>query len=150
GPVRLGSPDLLSEESSMAGTANKKGLENSPADVLECTRLETAEEIRQAILARRVPRGRSPSGQKTTSAPPAPAAEVQPERPGQRPPMALLVILDDGRQDGERVRLRGDRTVIGRSEGDVRIPHDLAISGRHAELVRQKTGHGHRWFLADL
>jgi pSer/pThr/pTyr-binding forkhead associated (FHA) protein len=64
--------------------------------------------------------------------------------------MALLCILDDGRPDGEKVRLRGDRCVLGRTEGDVVIPHDAMMSGRHAELLRQKTSSGYRWVLNDL
>jgi hypothetical protein len=48
------------------------------------------------------------------------------------------------------VRLRAERTVIGRTEGDVRIPHDGAVSGQHAELVRQRAGNGFRWALVDL
>jgi pSer/pThr/pTyr-binding forkhead associated (FHA) protein len=35
-------------------------------------------------------------------------------------------------------------------EGDIRIPHDLQMSGRHAEIVRQKSGSGYRWHLVDL
>jgi pSer/pThr/pTyr-binding forkhead associated (FHA) protein len=64
--------------------------------------------------------------------------------------MALLCILDDGKPDGEWVRLRADRTVIGRSEGHVLIPHDGLVSGQHAEIVRQATEHGYRWVLLDL
>ncbi len=75
---------------------------------------------------------------------------TQPERPVQRPPMALLCILDDGRSEGEWVRLRDDITVIGRTEGDVRVPHDELLSSRHAQLVRQSAPSGHRWVLIDL
>jgi pSer/pThr/pTyr-binding forkhead associated (FHA) protein len=81
-----------------------------------------------------------------------PVAEAEPllERPVERPPMALLCILDDGKADGEWVRLRAERTLIGRTEGDVRIPHDGLMSGRHAELVRQRGPKGYRWSLVDL
>ena len=41
--------------------------------------------------------------------------------------MATLCILDDGRDDGEWVRIRGDKVVIGRNEGDICIPHDTMI-----------------------
>ena len=44
------------------------------------------------------------------------------------------------REKEEWLRLRGDRVVIGRSEGDVLIPHDAMISGRHAELSRRVEG----------
>jgi pSer/pThr/pTyr-binding forkhead associated (FHA) protein len=76
--------------------------------------------------------------------------EPQPELPVLRPPTALLCVLDDGKLDGEWVRLRADRVVIGRTEGDVRIPHDGLISGRHAEIVRERRSQGPRWLLTDL
>lgn len=107
------------------------------------TRPESDEEIRQAIQARRTQRGQP-------AAATDPDADVQPDQPVQRPPMALLCILDDGKSDGEWVRLRADRTVIGRTDGDVRIPHDGLMSGRHAEIVRQPTRKGFRWILLDL
>ena len=46
-------------------------------------------------------------------------------RPVLRASMALLHVIDDGRETGETVRMRGDRLVIGRHEGDVVVPHDL-------------------------
>jgi pSer/pThr/pTyr-binding forkhead associated (FHA) protein len=66
--------------------------------------------------------------------------------------MALLYVVDDGRSplEGECFRLRLDATVIGRDEGDVVIPHDGLMSGRHAEIVRQSTPNGWRWLLRDL
>src|SRR5262249_51272366 len=63
---------------------------------------------------------------------------------------ALLCILDDGKSDGEWVRLRADVTVIGRSDGDVRLPHDGLASARHAQIVRQRGPNGYRWALVDL
>jgi pSer/pThr/pTyr-binding forkhead associated (FHA) protein len=71
-------------------------------------------------------------------------------RPQLRPPMALLCVLDDGKDEGEWFRLRGDRFVIGRAEGDLRIPHDQMMSGRHAEISRQPGQGGYRWQLTDL
>jgi pSer/pThr/pTyr-binding forkhead associated (FHA) protein len=68
-------------------------------------------------------------------------------RPVVRGPMALLHIVDDGREDGETIRVRGDRLVIGRSEGDVRIPHDISMSSAHAAIERLPEG---GWLLADL
>jgi pSer/pThr/pTyr-binding forkhead associated (FHA) protein len=64
--------------------------------------------------------------------------------------MALLCIVDDGHEDGEWRRLRGDRVVIGRSEGDILVPHDAMISGRHAELSRQFDRGRYSWQLTDL
>ena len=106
------------------------------------TRLESDDDIRRALAARRKP----VPGKPTATAEP----EVLPDRPVLRPPLALLSILDDGRQEGEVVRLRADRTILGRLEGDVRLPHDLQMSARHAEIVRQKSGNGYRWRLVDL
>jgi pSer/pThr/pTyr-binding forkhead associated (FHA) protein len=65
--------------------------------------------------------------------------------------MAVLCILDDGSQDiGEVVRIRSPSTVIGRSEGNVIIPHDHGMSARHAEIcLRVEEGHYH-WYLRDL
>lgn len=71
-------------------------------------------------------------------------------RPRQRPPMALLTIYDDGRSEGERVRVRQDITVIGRSQGDVQIPHDERVSSRHAEIRRAADERSWKWTLADL
>ncbi|MCI0463384.1 MAG: FHA domain-containing protein [Gemmataceae bacterium] len=76
--------------------------------------------------------------------------ETQPDRPHLRPPIALLCICDDGKLDGEWVRLRGDRYVIGRTEGDICIPHDVTMSSQHAEISRQGTREGYRWLLRDL
>jgi hypothetical protein len=77
--------------------------------------------------------------------------EVSLYRPSQRPPVALLCVLDDGGDDGEWVRLRGERFVIGRANGDLVLPHDNQISGRHAELVRQRDEDGSWvWLLTDL
>lgn len=64
--------------------------------------------------------------------------------------MALLCILDDGREDGEWVRLRSDRIIIGRSQGEIVIPHDAMISGRHAELSRRLENGQCHWQLTDM
>ena len=124
-------------------------------DQRHVTRLESDEEIRQALQARRS----QAKGQAKAVLPgtqvPAPAAgageiEVQAERPVERPPIALLCVLDDGELDGEWLRLRNERTVIGRTDGDIRIPHDGLISGRHAEILRQPGPNGYHWLLVDL
>lgn len=110
------------------------------------TRLESTEEIQRALRARGVP--------EASVVPPAPVEPPPPDtpvfRPARRPPMAVLCIHDDGSEEGELLRLRGDRLVIGRSEGDVIIPHDTMMSGRHAELVRRFEDGRHRWLLTDL
>lgn len=68
-------------------------------------------------------------------------------RPLLRSPMALLHVIDDGRETGETVRMRGDRLEIGRQEGDVVVPHDLLMAPRHAAIERVPDGH---WQLVDL
>jgi hypothetical protein len=79
-------------------------------------------------------------------------AEVELFRPTERPPVAMLCVIDDGDDDGEWLRLRADRFVIGRTEGDLVLPHDVQISGCHAELVRLRSKHdgSWRWRLTDL
>lgn len=72
--------------------------------------------------------------------------EALPYRPLLRRPLALLHVVDDGHEDGETIRLRADRVVIGRTEGDVKIPHDISMSTRHAVLDR---GPGASWLLGD-
>jgi pSer/pThr/pTyr-binding forkhead associated (FHA) protein len=104
------------------------------------TCLESAEEIRQAVKAVRTPTLREAAG----------VADTLPFRPVRRPPMALLCILDDGKEEGQWIRVRGSQLVIGRSEGDIVIPHDDLISARHAELIRQFEHGRHRWYLHDL
>src|SRR5262249_23906879 len=106
------------------------------------TRLESVDEIRQAIQARLPPAGglgpappapRGPAGGAVPpAAPAAPAPPPEPEtplyRPSRRPTTGLLTVFDDGRDEGEQIRLRGDRFIIGRTEGDLVIPHDGLLS----------------------
>src|SRR5262249_10872426 len=51
---------------------------------------------------------------------------------------------------GEVVRVRGGSFVIGRVEGDLIIPHDGGISGRHAEILRRIVNGKYAWILRDL
>jgi pSer/pThr/pTyr-binding forkhead associated (FHA) protein len=136
-------------------TPAKKIAGKPAAQPREMTYLESDEEIRQALQARR-----AAATQQTTKAqqagkavPLAKPVEPEPklERPAQRPPTGLLCILDDGKAEGEWVRLRADRTVIGRAEGDIQIPHDVVMSRQHAEITRQRLPTGaYRWLLTDL
>ena len=76
-----------------------------------------------------------------------PAADALPFRPTVRGPMALLRVVDDNSEAGELLRIRQERFVIGRSEGDVVVPHDISMSPRHAAIERLgDTG----WRLSDL
>ena len=104
------------------------------------TQIETDEDVAAALLAA-ASRGAAPR-------PHAPAASAW--RPTARAPVALLTVCDDGRADGEVVRLRGDRFVIGRTEGHLTLPHDPLVSTRHAEVTRQQHGGTWRWVVTDL
>jgi len=72
-------------------------------------------------------------------------------RPLIRPLVPRLTLLDDGEQvAGETIRLREAVTMIGRTEGQIRLPHDPLVSARHAEVVREGSARPHRWVLRDL
>ncbi|MBY0230730.1 MAG: FHA domain-containing protein [Gemmataceae bacterium] len=103
------------------------------------TRIESVEAIRRAHQARSATRLEA-----------APVPEPQPWRPSRRPPLGLLCALDDGSDEGEWVRLRCTPFVIGRTSGDLLIPHDDLVSGRHLEITRKHGPGGWRWVLADL
>ena len=125
---------------------------------------ETEEEIQQALLAG--PQGSPPVSQPPLAFEPGPhpaAASQQPAaqrpvvarpaspfRPTGRPPLALLTVFDDGCTTGEIIRLREPRFVLGRTEGDLRIPLDSRISARHVEITYQHVGGLHRWAVTDL
>ena len=79
-----------------------------------------------------------------------PAKTAEPFRPTQRPPVAFLTVCDDGRTDGELIRLRAERFTIGRNTGDLLLPHDEQVSGRHVEITRQAGPGGWRWVVTDL
>jgi pSer/pThr/pTyr-binding forkhead associated (FHA) protein len=104
--------------------------------------------------------GAEPAGTRVEPRPsgaPAATPTVKPSgvepayRPLIRPLVPRLTLLDDGDlTGGETIRLREAVTVIGRTEGDVRLPHDPLVSGRHAEIVREGGMRPHRWVLRDL
>lgn len=131
-----------------------------PASPRMPTRLELPEEIQAAIQARQAELF---ANAPTTAAGPPPLPQnpsaqaakaptiARVYKPMSRPPMAILTAFDDGSDDGETVRIRAERFVIGRTEGDLKIPHDSRISARHAELVRQLQDDGRwMWTLRDL
>jgi hypothetical protein len=125
---------------------------NPPAERPD-TVLETDEDIRRAIQAAAVKSGPPGTahqpGQGAPSAPP-PGRAASPFRPTLRPPVAILTVFDDGRIDGESIRLRDDRFTIGRTEGDLRIPIDSRISAKHVAITHQVVGGIHRWVVTDL
>ncbi len=75
---------------------------------------------------------------------------AQPYRPTARPPVPILTVHDDGRTEGEAIRLRDARFVIGRTEGDLRFPLDGRMSARHVEITYQLIDGAHRWIVTDL
>ena len=123
------------------------------------TLIETDDDIRQAFLSGH--KGRQP-GQPVAVDPPAPrrslpppatrppARSAVPFRPTVRPPVAVLTVFDDGKTDGEIIRIRDHRFIIGRTEGDLCIPLDGRISARHVEITHQVVGGLHRWVVTDL
>jgi hypothetical protein len=114
--------------------------------------IETDEDIRQALLSDW--KGQPPGGaiEPRTAAVPTPLAgrPASPYRPTLRPPVPILVVCDDGRPDGEVIRIRDQRFVIGRTEGDLRFPLDGRMSARHVEITHQLVGGLHRWVVTDL
>ena len=90
-------------------------------------------------------------GPAPTPSPASPSATEGPFRPLIRPLVPRLTLLDDGELSaGETIRLREVVTLIGRTEGQIRLPHDPLVSGRHAEIVREGAMRPHRWLLRDL
>jgi len=112
----------------------------------QVTVLESVEDIRAQI------RGMTVSAELTEVAGPTvgPEQDTTSYRPTLRPSMALLYVLDDGEDSGEIVRIRASAFVIGRVEGNLTIPHDIGISGRHAEVSRRFENGEHCWYLKDL
>jgi pSer/pThr/pTyr-binding forkhead associated (FHA) protein len=70
--------------------------------------------------------------------------------PVMRDPAPILMIFDDGRDTGEAVRIRQSPSIIGRSLGQVRIPHDEGISDPHAELAWRESQAERALHLRDL
>ncbi|MGE3775541.1 MAG: FHA domain-containing protein [Pirellulaceae bacterium] len=90
---------------------------------------------------------RSPATVPTSRSPNAPAA---PFRPVVRPPMAVIKLYHDGMRSFNHYPIVNDTYRLGRSEGDLLVPHDVRMSSRHAEIQRRAAGQRYRWFLVDL
>ena len=122
-----------------------------PAGRRQATVLESVEEVREQIRrARTAKEVAAPAAEAPKPAAAATVDDATPFRPVARSPMAVLTALDDGSDQGQEIRLRGPSFAIGRVEGDLVIPHDGGMSGRHAELSRRLVGGHHRWYLRDL
>jgi pSer/pThr/pTyr-binding forkhead associated (FHA) protein len=143
------------------------GVHQSDSDDNAGTVLESTTDVLRALVeaAKQTP----PSKLGPTAPRPARPASDRPHKPAQdavkgagvesaqfyrpvvRAPTPVLTVVDDGCVDrGEEVRLRGETLVIGRTEGDLVIPHDSAISGRHAKITRVASAGRFRWQLEDL
>src|SRR5262249_5976655 len=126
-----------------------------PAPERSGTLIETEDDIRQAIVSGQKRPVESRANRTQPEAParalPSDAARTAaPFRPTARPPVARLTIFDDGKTDGEVIRIRDHRFTIGRTEGDLRIPFDGRISARHVEITHQAVGGHERWVVTDL
>ena len=117
--------------------------EDRPATVLETDEdiLKTLKRPKPAPRTAPAPAAHQPASPRPSASPYCPTA---------RPPIAILTVFDDGKGEGEIVRIRGDHFVIGRSEGDLRIGHDEMISARHVEITRLRVGEAYRWVITDL
>lgn len=114
----------------------------------QATVLESVEEIRAQVRAAAAAHEKEAEGRPVRQE--DPDRDTQPFRPNLRPSMAILCALDDGEDVGELVRIRASSFVIGRVEGDLIIPHDGGISGRHAEISRRIENGESCWYLKDL
>jgi pSer/pThr/pTyr-binding forkhead associated (FHA) protein len=115
---------------------------------IQTTRLETEEDVQRALKALRPG---AAAAKPVRAGGPAPADDAPPFfRPALRPPTPILTICDDGAESGETVRIRKKEFVIGRTEGDLTIPHDGQMSGRHAAIKQTIVKDALRWALVDL
>jgi pSer/pThr/pTyr-binding forkhead associated (FHA) protein len=103
------------------------------------TLLETDEQIHRALLASPKP-----------GAPKVEERPVEPFRPTRRPPLALLTVCDDGSNEGEIVRIRAARFIVGRTQGDLNVPFDKRLSSQHVEITHHCMEGVHRWVVTDL
>jgi hypothetical protein len=118
------------------------------------TLIETEDDVRQALQSGHKGRPSGPPIRSELSPAPAQAPSAArpavPFRPTVRPPVAVLTVFDDGKTDGEGIRIRDHRFTISRTEGDLCIPLDGRISGKHVEITHQFVGGRHRWVVTDL
>jgi hypothetical protein len=103
--------------------------------------IETDEEIRHALSSGGRGQAAAPgAGAHPTESPARGTGQVaRPFRPTSRPPVPVLTVCDDGKLEGESIRIRDARFVIGRTEGDLRIPIDARISSRHAKSLTRSS-----------
>ena len=115
------------------------------------TVLESDEEIRQAVLVDlKWAQANAPMAPATQPVPTTSGPHASPYRPTVRPPVPILTVFDDGKADGEVIRIRSPRFTIGRTEGDLRFPLDGRMSSSHVEITHQVVDGLHRWVVTDL
>ena len=117
--------------------------------MIDPSRLEPTERLVPNRPEKAAPTGKSKSRSASTQA----RVTTPNYRPALRSPMAVLAILDDGSanvNDAELVRLRGGPVIIGREQGDVRLPHEVLMSSRHAQLECRRHQAGYQWHFTDL
>src|SRR5262249_13197262 len=90
------------------------------------TLIESDEEEQNQLLSGARAVGQPVQAAQHPVAPLIPSAgrAASPYRPMKRPPLALLTVYDDGKTEGEVIRIRGSRFVIGRTDGNLHIPFD--------------------------
>ncbi|MEZ6046447.1 MAG: FHA domain-containing protein [Planctomycetaceae bacterium] len=108
------------------------------ADEFAETLLETEEEILNALRESLKNQGKS-----------TPSSSL-PFTPQHRPPMLILTLFDDNGAEGEQIRIRTPRFVIGRTEGHLQLGLDRQVSSRHVEIAYKDVKNNKGWYLTDL
>ena len=112
----------------------------------EGTRLESTEDIRRWMTQER------PAGLEQPGTPGQAKSKDKaiPFRPLSRPSVALICVVDDGGESGEWIRVRDHEFVVGRSEGNLAIAHDSALSSKHFRIYRNESEQEPKWHIEDL
>ena len=119
-------------------------------EVDQGTELDSIDEIREYLSSHYTPTMEEPQANDLSVSSKASGDVALPFRPVSRPPMALLMVMDDGERTGEVIRLQHEVFRLGRETGDLVIPHDPAISTEHVEIRRAFVDGEYRWYLQDL
>jgi hypothetical protein len=144
-------PSTMVETGAGAPLPDRRSAQGLPVE-RSGTVIESDEDVQHAVPF--VARGRAHGGggepHPVAAMIPRPGRSVSPYRAMARPPVAVLTVYDDGKMDGEVIRVRDTHFTIGRTEGDLRIPIDGLISSRHLEITCQQIGGMYRWVITDL